>query len=310
MKYASLLNKVIKIIQDSGDKNWIIIGDNSIGKSEVLRRFVTKNKEAYYIDSVNRGFDIRKVTLQDIESFSITSRQIIYTRLKDEFYNLTDTFGGNDHIERLYPLYKDKLRKLLQNYLQIDFNIQTEGFEEGFGEGALICKIDNIIVELSSGYQALVRIFSELIIYSDIIKEKGTIVIDEIDEFLSPKNSSNILNFLINEFPGNNFIVSTHSGDLIANTNSASIIALEKESFNILDGKDFTTLTEVNTLFYKLFNEQEREKDNFVNDKLQRLFDLKIIGKWEEEENSEFNSIDVNSLTALQKLIYKQIEEW
>ena len=310
MKYASLLNKVIKIIQDSGNKNWIIIGDNSIGKSEVLRRFVTKSKVSYYIDSVNRGFDIRKVILQDIESFSITSRQIIDTRIKDEFYNLTDSFGGNDHIERLYPLYKDKLKNLFENYLEIDFSIEREGYEEGYGEGPLICKIDNVEAELSSGYQALARIFSELIFYSDIIKEKGIIVIDEIDEFLSPKNSTNILNFLISEFPGNNFIVSTHSGDLIANTNYASIIALEKENFSILDSNDFTTLTEVNTLFHKLFNNQEREKDNSVDDKLQRLFDLKIIRKWTEEEENEFNNIYFNNLTSVQKLIHKQIEEW
>ncbi|EHI98974.1 AAA ATPase [Clostridium sp. DL-VIII] len=310
MKYASLLNKVIKIMEDSGNKNWIIIGDNSIGKSEVLRGYVTKNKEAYYIDSVNRGFDIRKVILQDIESFSITSRQIIDTRIKDEFYNLTDSFGGNDHIERLYPLYKDKLKSLFKNYLDVDFSIEREGYEEGYGEGPLICKIDNIKAELSSGYQALARIFSELIFYKDIIKEKGIIVIDEIDEFLSPKNSANILNFLISEFPGNNFIVSTHSGDLIANTNAASIIALEKENFSILDSNDFTTLTEVNTLFHKLFNNQEREKDHLVDDKLQRLFDLKIIGKWTEEEEIEFSNIDFNNLTSVQKLIHKQIEEW
>lgn len=310
MKYTSLLNKVIKIIQESDDKNWIIIGDNSIGKSELLRRFVTKNNDVYYIDSVNRGFDIRKVMLQNVESCTITSRQIVDVRIKEEFYNIADSFGGNDHIERLYPLYKDKLKKLFKDYLKIDFNVEREGYQEGYGEGVLICKIDNVEAELSSGYQALARIFSELIFYSDYIKEKGTIIIDEIDEFLSPKNSANILNFLINEFPGNNFIVSTHSGDLIVNTNDASIIALEKENFSILDSNDFTTLTEVNTLFHKLFNNQEREKDNFVDDKLQRLFDLKVIGKWTEEDENEFNNINFNSLTSVQKLIHKQIEEW
>ena len=84
---------------------------------------------------------------------------------------------------------------------------------------------------------------------------------------------------------------------------------MEKENFSILDSNDFTTLTEVNTLFHKLFNNQEREKDNLVDDKLQRLFDLKIIGKWTDEEENEFNNIDFNNLTSVQKLIHKQIED-
>ena len=69
--------------------------------------------------------------------------------------------------------------------LQISFAIRQ-------GEVGWNVYINNEIVELSSGYQALIRIFMEILYFFDT-KSKGTIVIDEIDEFLSVKNSGKIL---------------------------------------------------------------------------------------------------------------------
>lgn len=312
MKYASILSKVVKIIQEDDKKNWIIIGDNSIGKSELLRKVVEKKKsDIYYIDSVNRGFNINILNLSDDTFvYRIKSKEIISERVKEGIYNLTDSFGKNDHIERIYPLYKKKLKELLSEFLKIDISIKREKLEEGFGEGEIKVIIDNQNVELSSGYQAIIRIFSEIIFFNDYLKEKGTIVIDEIDEFLSPKNSSNILNFLINKFPQNNFIVSTHSGDLIANSNNAGIITLAKGTFSVLDSKDFDTLTEVNTLFHQVFQQKEENKDKEINDVLHKLYDLKVINKWTDEEENEFEKIQFNLLTPVQQLIYKRIKEW
>lgn len=310
MKYQNILNKGIKILNKSEDKNWIIIGDNSIGKSELLRKYVSEYEDGYYIDSVNRVFDISKIAFEIPMDVNITSKQIRDKRVTDEFYNLKDSFAGYGNIERLYPIYRDKLIELLKKYIGIEFSIEREGYVEGYGEGRIMCKINNLEVELSSGYQAIIRIFSELIFYNDYLKERGTIVIDEIDEFLSPKNSASILEFLKNEFQQNSFIVSTHSGDLIANSSDINIIALERENFSILDGNDFSTLTEVNTLFYKLFDYEQKKNCDIIDSKLQKLFNLKITGNWSGEEEIEFKSIDKEILTPVQKLIYKQIKEW
>lgn len=95
----------------------------------------------------------------------------------------------------------------MNEFLQISFAIRQ-------GEVGWNVYINNEIVELSSGYQALIRIFMEILYFSDT-KSKGTIVIDEIDEFLSVKNSGKILGFLKNKFPELNFVVTTHSADLM-----------------------------------------------------------------------------------------------
>lgn len=312
MKYVNMLNKITKIIQEAYDKNYIVIGDNSIGKSELLKQVVVKTKlDNYYIDSVNRSFDVKSVNLsQDKANYKLNSNEIVSVRIKEDFFNLKDSFGKNDHIERLYSLYEKDLKVLLKDFLGIDFVIERGEFEYGFGEGEITTKIDGQKVELSSGYQAIVRIFSELILYNEYLNEKGIVIIDEIDEFLSPKNSSEILNYLIKQFPNNKFIVSTHSSDLIANSNNAVIIAMEKEDFSMLDSNDFTTLTEVNTLFEKIFKSKHKEKDDLLNGKLQRLLDLKIINSWSKEEETEFEKINFDKLTSTQKLIYKQIKEW
>ena len=51
MDYKDMLKRVSQIITDSEKQNWIIIGDNSCGKSELLKELVKENEEnVYYID--------------------------------------------------------------------------------------------------------------------------------------------------------------------------------------------------------------------------------------------------------------------
>ena len=64
--YQTMLDRVCNSII-SGNleyKDTIIIGDNSSGKSDVLRQFIQNDKEEkfYFIDAVNRYFDIEQIT--------------------------------------------------------------------------------------------------------------------------------------------------------------------------------------------------------------------------------------------------------
>ena len=312
MKYANMLNKISNLIKKSRNKNWIIIGDNSSGKSELLKKIVSEwNEGVYYIDAVNRYFNISEVNTSDTSvDFGITSKEIVSKRIEPERYNLKDSFGENEHIERLYPIYKLKLKSLIKDFLNVELSVEREELPSVFGKGDAKAKINGEEVELSSGYQALIRLFSEIIFYTEELKGKGIIVIDEVDEFLSPKYSGEILNFLVEKFPENYFIVSTHSSDLIANSYDCNIVALENSNFSVVDSNDFTSLTEVNMLFNKILGYTEKTRENNRDYILQRLFDLKIIGNGTEEEESEFNTINFEELTPTQKVIYKQIKEW
>lgn len=312
MEYANILTKISERIKKGSNKNWIIIGDNSSGKSDLLRKLVSEiNEPHYYIDTVNRYFDVKNIDVStEAVNFNVTSEEIIRERIKPTNYNLQDSFGRNDHIERLYCCYEVKVKELVKQFLDVDIYIEREQLGEGFGEGDIYVKINGKEAELSSGYQAVVRLFAELVFFVEVLNEKGIIVIDEVDEFLSPKHSGRILNFLMEKFPENYFIVSTHSSDLIANSCNCSIVALGNNNFSVVDGNDFTTLNEANMLFNRILGNEEEIVENESDVLLQRLFDLKVTGNWMDEDDVELNSIDFEQLTPVQKVIYKQIKEW
>ncbi len=57
-----------------------------------------------------------------------------------------------------------------------------------------VVMIDRSRAKLSSGYQAVLRLFCEILHFCEVMEERkwfrGLVVIDEIDEYLSPKYSA------------------------------------------------------------------------------------------------------------------------
>ena len=306
--YQTMLDRVCESISE-GDleyKDTIIIGDNSSGKSDVLRQLIQNDKEEwfYFIDAVNRYFDIEQITPEPIQKINY-SKEINKQRLEEDTFNHKDTFyyGGIPRaIEDLYMNYSSQVEALMNEFLQVLFTIRQ-------GEVGWNAYINDAIVDLSSGYQALIRIFMETLYFADT-KSKGTIVIDEIDEFLSVKNSGRILGFLKEKFPQVNFVVTTHSADLIANAEETNLILLYGANFEILDAGDFSSISQVYDIF-SVFFEQKEENDKKKRDEiLRRLFNNKMSGIWNSEDEAELREIKEQELTKAQKLIVKQIEEW
>lgn len=312
MDYRNMLNRILQEIQREESRHCIIIGDNSSGKSQLLKEFVEQNMyNVYYIDAANRYFNADKINMSVNEvSYSVTLKKIIDRRLEAEFFNFQDSFGNNDYIERLYSYYSDDLHIMMQDFLETKIEFKRQAMEEGFGEGSIETYINGERAELSSGYQAIFRMFSELLFLKNQMNGIGTIVIDEIDEFLSPNRARVILQYLMEQFPEYRFLVSTHSSDLICGTKDCKIIALEKKNFQIYDSNDYTTLTEVNMLFSKVFGKQKMVENNEtieMEENLKRLFKLKLSGCWSELEENELEEIGANKLTPVQKLLYTQI---
>ena len=249
--YQTMLDRVCNSII-SGNleyKDTIIIGDNSSGKSDVLRQLVQNDKEEkfYFIDAVNRYFDIEQITPDLVQKINY-SKEINKQRLDEDTFNYKDTFyyGGIPRaIEDFYVNYSSQIKALMDEFLQISFLICR-------GEVGWNAYVNDTRVDLSSGYQALIRIFMEILYFSDT-KSSGTIVIDEIDEFLSVKNSGRILGFLKGKFPQLNFIATTHSADLIANAEETNLILLYGENFEILDAGDFSSISQVYDIFSVFF---------------------------------------------------------
>lgn len=288
----------------------ILIGENSSGKSEVLREYVeemlSRKNDIYYIDSVNRYFDISKVSTPYTDIEKSNKEDIVKTRMKREYFNLKDTFTLfrtlNDQIELIYLSYESELQEMLKKFLGFSFEIteikEKEVRFDSDSEGVL-----------SSGIQALVRIFLELLYLNDMVNSHVIVVIDEIDEFLSPANSGKILNFLIDQFPVMEFLVTTHSIDLVKKTKNCNILILYNQDVEVVDVNDFCDEYDVVALFEKVFSIDETERD-CVEEKLRILLNNRISGVWTEGNETDLSRLEADGLTNSQKLLIQQIKEW
>lgn len=301
-----LLNRGLKY----GDS--VIIGENSCGKSLLLRLLVQKagkTDSIYFLDAVNRGFDVGKVVRETKKP--AYKRTIIDTRIQDDFFNLKDSFNCfgtmTERIEQIYYPYEEKLQDLFEKLTDERFRlIPGDVFGEvEFKEGKGL---------LSSGYQAIVRILLELLYFQDkCVEEKGieraVVIIDELDEFLSPGYAYKIFPFLKEQFPQMDFIVTTHSGDLVAGAQNANLIVLDEKGYEVMDINDCQSISEVQIIFDRVFGghmPQASETENI----LRRLFNNKINQAWTEGDQRQLEELKRENLTASQQLIYKQILEW
>lgn len=290
----------------------VVVGDNSSGKSLLLRLFIEKmkdNDEVYFIDAVNRGFDVKKVS--KTEKKPEYKKTILETRIKEVHFNLVDSFNCygtlTERIEMIYELYEEELQTLFYKFTGDRFRIIYGSLlgEVDFGNGQGL---------LSSGYQALVRIFLELLYYQDMVIWKRNvktswIVIDEIDEFLSPKYSAGILEFLKEEFPWAKWLVTTHSCDLVAHTSDNNLIILDKSICEVLDINDYSSVSEVQIVFERLFGKQNLTEDE-IESVLRRLFNNKINKAWGTYDEECLEKLKEKHLSASQQLIVRQIQEW
>lgn len=289
----------------------IVIGDNSSGKSELLRRLVYALKNEYliyYIDAVNWNFSVKDISRT--EKIPKYNEWILKTRLDAEHFNIADSFNcygtRTERIEIIYTLFEAELQKLFFELTEKRFELFPESVmgEVRFSEGTGL---------LSSGYQAIVRILLEMLYFNKVIKtdstEKVWMIIDELDEFLSPRYAGKIWEFLKEKFPQYYFVATTHSCDLVAGAKNANLIALTEENYSIWDVNDYACSSSVQIIFDKVFgSREETESEIFVT--LQNLFGKKINGAWTVEDEARLKEIDINRLSASQALIYKQIVEW
>ena len=287
----------------------IVIGDNSSGKSELLRRLVLeliKTEEVYFIDAVNRNFSVKDISrTRDVPVYN---EWILKTRLDSEHFNLQDSFNcygtRTETIEIIYTLFETKLQELF-------FKLVGKKFEWIPGNVMGNIKFSEGEAALSSGYQAIVRILLELLYFEKVQKtsSKAWIVIDELDEFLSPKYAMKIWGFLKQNFPQYYFVVTTHSSDLLVGAQNANLIALMNDDFEVRDINDYDSSSSVQMIFERVFGTEERSK-NTTFYILQSLLNKKMNGAWSEMDEEQLVKIGREKLTASQNLIYKQIREW
>lgn len=293
----------------------ILIGDNSSGKSWVLmtlaKILLDKKQDYYFVDAVNRNFDIKYIYLSEKEPPYAPS-SIVAHRLMEEYFNLKDSFSmyGTDteRIEETYLYYQRTVQEKFERLTNDSFSLTDEPLLS-------IVKFNNSDTGLlSSGYQAIIRILLELVYYSDKLKlrdsEKKIVIIDELDEFLSPKVCLNLWEFLKKEFPNLSLIVSTHSSDLIVGAENANVIVLADNNYEILDSNDYSTQTDIQCVFERIFGKPREYEVDPIDTALRRLMNNRAAMIWTKKEDDELAEIEKLKLSRSQKLIVKQIKEW
>jgi hypothetical protein len=205
--------------------------------------------------------------------------------LQEVNFNLVDSFNCfgtlTERVEIIYQLYEKEIQdlfyELTNDRFKIDYNNPIGEVDFGNGKGLL-----------SSGYQAILRILLELLYYQDMEIQKNAlqhawIIIDELDEYLSPKYSAAILEFLKKKFPWGRWVVTTHSCDLVAFTNNCNLIILDNGNYEVVDINDYTSISEVQVIFDRIFGNHEMPESHIENI-LRRLLNNKINGAWGEKD--------------------------
>ena len=309
MKCYQLMVKEVKELLSSQKlpyKDTIIIGDNSSGKSDILLQYIKDNsaEDIFFIDAVNRYFDVSQVSevISDEIEFS---PEIKMNRLAEDKFNLEDSFyykGVPRAVEDFYIAYQEPLQEMMNQFLNISFKVRK-------GITGWCAYSNDTEIKMSSGYQALLRIFLELTYYTSTAGG-GIVIIDEIDEYLSVNNCRNIFGFLRERFSNLNFLVTTHSADLIAAAKCANLIALQKDEFEILDAGDFESISQVYNIFKKSFSDQPVTEKQAMDEKLRRLLNNKVAGVWSKKEEEQLEVLEKSDLTKAQKVLLRQIKEW
>ena len=145
--------------------------------------------------------------------------------------------------------------------------------------GALIINKGNIplkLAQLSMGEKMILYIVSDiarrLVILNDFeglsLYQNGIVLIDELELHLHPDWQRSIVNALKKTFPGIQFIVSTHSPQILSTLTDSEIIVLEREHF-------YTPSTnplgrDTNGILEEVFDVPERPKE--VDDLIKEIF--------------------------------------
>lgn len=114
-------NKIVK--NEFKYKNSIIVGDNSSGKSELLKWILEDRANGYYfIDSINRKFDYTKVSRTD--NLPETSYiNVVRFRVNDDRFNLEDSFDiygtGMGAIEQVYFNFENSIKNMFEEFVKL-----------------------------------------------------------------------------------------------------------------------------------------------------------------------------------------------
>ena len=144
------------------------------------------------------------------------------------------------------------------------------------------------INQLSDGEKCLITMIGDLAkrlvianpSLDNPLEGEGIVLIDEIELHLHPQWQRDIIPKLLKIFPNCQFIITTHSPQVLSNVQKESIFILE--DFNVLTKTPYSYGRDSNSILYDLFNVTKRPED--TQKIIDKMFDLM--------EKEDKNSLD------------------
>lgn len=309
-KYNRKIKKGIKIIE-STSKDVVIIGDNSIGKTDIIYEYLKKNetKKIYFIDAYNKVFNFKNILIDEIDEKNLPLTEDILTkRLEENTFNLKDSFSRTIiEIEQVYSFFQKELKELVKQYLELEMKLELKKNEMGITEMVLFFN-DEEYKKLSNGYQAIIRLFLELI-YADFYKIEE-VVIDEINEFLSPRNEENIFPFLKEKFPEIRFIVTTHSAEFISKVSEGELLILDEESVEVQKLNEYRTPNDIRKIYLNLFNDEKNNDEKNAEKLIRELLNKRKLGDLTDKDLKKCKEIKKQKISpSLVRILNKLLKK-
>ena len=207
----------------------------------------------------------------------------------DDFFEFTQWFEGEENFENERRLREDRnyrisslevvrktFQKLLNNLTSIPFSDlrivrhsnRVFPFRRSIPNPTLVISKDNQdfkINQLSSGEKRLLMLVTDLArrlaianpgLGENALEGEGIILIDEIDLHLHPQLQRRVLPALTQTFPNCQFIVTTHSPQVLSEVPGESVFILENGK--LLEYSPHTRGRDSNSILYEIFNVKER----------------------------------------------------
>ena len=95
----------------------------------------------------------------------------------------------------------------------------------------------------------------------------------------------------------------------MAYTQNANLVVLENGNWEIIDINDYSSVSEVQIVFRRLFG-APAEVEPQMNNVLRRLLNNKMNHIWGSENERCLKQIEEQELTASQRIIVDQIRKW
>ncbi|MGL4902783.1 MAG: AAA family ATPase [Cetobacterium sp.] len=284
----------IKSFSSIDEKNIILVGENSTAKTYLLEIWVNQDvMNSWYMGTNNRNI-ILDDSVEETSELKFLHHKNIETRCNSEI--IDDPFESTLGTKNGAIFFGYMLKKYFIFPLEKYFNESLSVMKNRLSIGSI--KHDKI----SDGLQAIIRIISEI----EFAKASGikNIFIDEIEKGLDHLNSFRLMKFIEQEYQDMNFIITTHSAEVLMASSKFKIIKIlntdsevDKKDICFYDSKDYTNIKKINEDFFYIEETNIFEKDEqFVSNCLEIIMNDNTL---EYEKIEKLNIIFKNPRTPI-----------